>query len=218
MLICTTAPLRYQLGDDYEYDFVDGPYPWPAAKGIAEVFGESNIYSSYFDGSKESAIQAVNDLADYAKSNGPFDAVMGFSLGAALAATLLLREETYRADPANSSLPGRNEPFKCAIFLCGILPADFTEVESKTMQLLRAGDIQYVIQSPTVHIWSPHDEDYPGQSLELVNMCEPSKRIEVLHGAGHSVPTQGEDLMNAVDAIRRTMESLSTYGTKAGQC
>ena len=83
----------------------------------------------------ESALKAVDDLATYVAEHGPFDAIMGFSLGAALAATLLLRAESQQA----------RLPIRCAIFLCGVLPCNWHEPEGRDFQLLRATDIQLTI-------------------------------------------------------------------------
>lgn len=197
-LNCCLAALRHQLGDDFHFDFLDGEHPWPAANGICEAFGDQQICYSYFDGSTRSVIKAVDDLADYVRDNGPFDAVMGFSLGAALVATLLVRD----TKPVPSLRIG------CAIFLCGTLPCDWHELGQGSMQLLLAKDVGNVIQIPTVHAWSPNDVDYPGQSAQLFQMCEATKRVEVLHGGGHSVPSQGVELVALAEAIQRTLPRL----------
>lgn len=198
ILEAQTAALRYQLGDAYQYDFLDGEYPWPAAKGICEVFGDRQVCYSYFDGSPESVLKAVDDLATYVTDHGPFHAVMGFSLGAALVATLLLRAEKQQARP----------PIKCAIFLCGTLPCDWHELESGHMRLLQAEDVGQAIQIPSVHVWSLEDVDYPGQSAQLAQMCEATRRLEVLHSGGHSVPSQGNELVAFAHAVQQIIASL----------
>ncbi|KAK1144167.1 hypothetical protein N8T08_005831 [Aspergillus melleus] len=63
---------------------------------------------------------AVINLAQYVAEYGPFDAVMGFSLGTALALTLLLNHEQLGLSVLL---------FGCAILLCGILPCGWSALE-----------------------------------------------------------------------------------------
>ena len=162
------------------------------------MFGDQQICYSYFDESAESAFKVVEDLATYVAEHGPFDAIMGFSLGAALAATLLLRVEKQQVQL----------PIKCAIFLCGTLPCDWHELERKHFQLLQAKDVQFAIKVPTVHVWSSNDIEYPGQSAQLVQMCEATSRIEVVHSGGHIVLSQGKDLVALAHAVHQIISSI----------
>lgn len=153
---------------------------------------------SYFDGSARSALTAVKDLEDYVEENGPFDCVVGFSLGAALAATLLLQ-------------PGRHSArhrIRSAVFLCGTLPCDWAELEQSKLRFLRARDSNKVISIPSVHAWSPEDVDYPGQGEQLFEMCEEKNRVQVLHSAGHGVPSQHFEVEAIAGAIRDMIAKL----------
>ncbi|PYI26786.1 hypothetical protein BP00DRAFT_355134, partial [Aspergillus indologenus CBS 114.80] len=202
-----TARLRYLLGDHYEFDFVDGAYPWPAYPSIAEVFGHDHTYYSYCDDSPQSVLQAATDLADYATENGPFDAVMGFSLGAALAMTLLLNH-----DRLGLSTP----PFGCAIFICGILPCDWTALEQGQVELLAPSRVSCPVRIPTVHCWSAEDLDYPGQSQALISMCTPNGRVELVHHAGHAFPTDSVGVDQLAQAIHTTVNRMRTrHGASA---
>ena len=162
------------------------------------MFGDQQICYSYFDGSAESALKAVDDLATYVAQHGPFDTIMGFSLGAALAATLLLRAESQQA----------RLPIKCAIFLCGTLPCNWHELERRHLQLLQAKDVRCTIQVPTVHVWSSIDVDYPGQSAQLAQMCDVTKRVEIVHNGGHTVPSQGTELVAFAHAVHQIISSI----------
>ncbi|KAL4747555.1 hypothetical protein BDW72DRAFT_196632 [Aspergillus terricola var. indicus] len=201
-----TAPaaLRYQLGDSYEFEFIEGSYLWPAAPGIASCFGTDQYYRSYVDESPASVLKAVRDLARYAVSSetGPFDAVMGFSLGAALALTLLLH-----ADMPDVLGPARKILFRSAIFLCATLPCDWGALHEGQVRLLSANEVAAKIGIPSVHFWSPQDAEYPGHSAEVVRMCEPAGRVEVVHSFGHGLPTGGEEVKRLAEAIRQTVEA-----------
>ncbi|KAF7621590.1 hypothetical protein AFLA_011884 [Aspergillus flavus NRRL3357] len=200
------AALRYHLGQDFEYDFVDGEYHCPAARGISEIFGNNQPYYSYFDGSAGSAMKAVRDLYVYTNENGPFDAVMGFSLGAALAVMLLLHFDQLQA--AGGQVPV-SSPFKCAILLCGVLPYNLSGLLRGWKQFLHPRDPGNVIRIPTVHAWSPNDVDYARHSRLLMQMCDPANRIDVAHCAGHGVPSRGEELTKLARAICSTVSSVS---------
>jgi len=197
------------LGTEYQFEFVDGAYPWPMAAGIREAFGEQ-ICFSYYDGSADSALAGAQDLLTYVIDNGPFDAVMGFSLGATLAATLLLRdaqEENQSIVNADADQP-RSLIFRCAIFLCGTLPCDWKELAQGNMRFLHATDIKQPIPIPTVHVWSAADNGYPGQSKELVEMCVSQGRSVLLHNEGHAVPSQRESIHSISNAIREMVSHL----------
>lgn len=171
--------LRDMLGGDIKYDFLQGAHPWPAASGVVEIFDRHQVYYSYLDGTPQSTINAVNDLFEYASEFGTFDAVIGFSLGAALAATLLLRQPEQMKGPMH---------FKIAIFISGTLPGDWKLMKKDSMALVQASSVKHQIQIPTIHIWNPEDHEYPGQSDELLQMCARANRGKLRHSTRHGVP------------------------------
>lgn len=194
------AALRYKLGDEYQFDFIEGSYPWPAAPGIKRTFG-SHICYSYHDGTPTSIMTALNDFAEYITENGPFDAVIGFSLGAALVATFLLYPMWH---------PSAQSQIKSAIFICGTLPCDCDALAGGVFCLIRAKDVvdKALITIPTIHAWSQEDREYPGQSEELVKMCQRGNRIELTHEAGHAIPSQGDEIAAIEKAIRESLAGL----------
>ncbi|KAJ5916857.1 hypothetical protein N7504_000872 [Penicillium tannophilum] len=186
-----TMTLRCRLGDDFDFDFVGGDHPWPAAPGIAEVFGSDEICYSYFDGSALGAISTVEDLASYVVENGPFHGVMGFSLGAALAVTLLL----------NSTKVGFVEPpFKFAILLCSVLPCDWDALQSGEVKFLDPTQVTH-INIPTIHFWSPKDVVFSSESRLVVEMCDAASRVNLQHQAGHNMPAQPSGIEELAQAI-----------------
>ena len=60
----------------------------------------------------QSAFDLINEAIE---EEGPFDGLVGFSQGAALAASFIIKE-------SNSAEP--THPFKCAIFFCASVPFD----------------------------------------------------------------------------------------------
>ncbi|KAL2845825.1 serine hydrolase FSH [Aspergillus pseudodeflectus] len=225
VLKAQTASLRYRLGQDAdEFDFVDGSILWPPARGIAELFnGEADSVDcySYFHESATSILTAVNDLAAYVITNGPFDGVVGFSQGAVLAATLLIAvqpsspETTMQSADADteSALPDalralqtRGEPpFRFAVFLCGGRPFDLRALQRGVIVEImeRPSPGTPLINLPVVNCWAGNDEDYPGMGPPLSSLCG-INNVEVVHGAGHGVPSEGKDL----DALCRAVEKI----------
>lgn len=202
--------MRYELEGDFDFEFVEGLHRWPPAAGIEETFGTSQICRSYFDGSAESAAAAITNLSHYLVDNGPFHVVIGFSLGAALTASLLLR-------------PGLDDDvmwqIKSALFICGTLPCDWNQLQRGKLDFLEADSVGRVIQIPTVHAWSVQDVEHPGQSEQLVRMCCEETRIEVLHRAGHSIPYLKEEVLAVANAVRRVVAqgSVQTVGLMTDQ-
>ena len=84
------------------------------ASGVDTFFAGPYYCFYWLPSSKE--VQAAYDLIlDAIEEDGPFDGVIGFSQGAALAASYLL-QDARSAQPSNS--------FKCAIFFCASMPFD----------------------------------------------------------------------------------------------
>ena len=77
--------------------------------------------------SAASRSDAVFDLDRYIVDTGPFDGVMAFSSGAALATTLLLYKQ--QKNPVEQRL---HPLFKCAIFFSRGIPGDLIDSKVKS--------------------------------------------------------------------------------------
>lgn len=109
------------------------------------------------------------------KKHGPFDGVLGFSQGAALAASLIIHHSKTR--PQEPAL------FKIAVFICGAAPWD----PAGTQRIAREN--AHPIMIPTANIVGNLDPLHP-ESLKLFDLCEPSQASFYDHGLGHQVPFQ----------------------------
>lgn len=162
--------------------------------GVAALF-PNNEYFAYYDPTNAASIlQAVNDLSAYVLAEGPFDGVMGFSQGAALAAMLLARD--------SSSMP-----FSFAIFLCAGLPFCETSLRKGLLRPLDSKLDLELIRVPTAHIVGAKDNALD-VSLGLKDLCSRKGRGLFDHGAGHEVPVSPKgvtaDMARCVeDAIAR---------------
>lgn len=139
----------------------------------------------------------MDDLQEYVKSEGPFDGVLAFSQGAALAAMLIARD-TFPA------------PFAFAVFICGGPP--FSEKGIKETNTLRycENDIDKagkpVLGIPTVHLVGAQDKDLE-TCMKLVHMSREETRQFWEHPAGHEIPTAPRDVTDKmVETIERGIE------------
>ena len=140
----------------------------------------------------------MNYLADFLTSEGPFDTVMGFSQGAALAATLILREQE------SSGV----QPFKCAIFLSGQLPFDCAELMQGDIRQLDPDHDPVKLKLPTANFWGANDTLYPDTSPRLSRMCAEGRNVEVTHLAGHGIPSKGDELEKMAAAFRAMLQDV----------
>ncbi|KAI4123544.1 MAG: hypothetical protein LQ338_005217 [Usnochroma carphineum] len=168
---------------------------------IQSFFSADEAFFSYFDESSvQSCRKALADLETYMQTDGPFDAVLAFSQGAALASTLMVKK--WREDPAAQRL---DPVFPCAVFLSGGVPCDpdalLARGQIRTLDFPLDG---VVIPVPTACIWGKDDLPFPPR---LGALCDATKRTIVVHEGGHEVPgSKDKDAVTAtVHAIRRTV-------------
>jgi predicted esterase len=107
------------------------------------------------------------------EDEGPFDAVLGFSQGAGLAASLILRHQHEK--PVELPL------FKTAVFICAFLPS------SRDLKLAVDFDAADKITIPTVHIVGQKDPWY-SLGIALMQLCEESLTKFYDHQMGHEIP------------------------------
>ncbi|KAI1740421.1 serine hydrolase FSH [Xylaria scruposa] len=211
-----TAPIRYHLRNLSEpaalvFDFVDGTYPWPAPPEIITIYGENQPNLSYYDGSATSALAAIDNLAAYVIENGPYGAIMGFSMGGSLAATLLLKPHEKDADKPEWATA--RTMIQSAVFLSGMQPISTAALRREKMEKVQTQEIGLrgkwnLIDIPTLHIWSPADQEIPGESETLVQMCCKDKRAEIVHNAGHAVPVNLAHVKDAATGIQKMLAEI----------
>lgn len=119
--------------------------------------------------------QDLDQFNTILNSEGPFDAILGFSHGACIAATLL--EDNIRKSRAN----GVPSMFKMAIFLCGVPPYNM-----EAGGFLLADTDGIVFQLPTMHVIGSMDP-LIDCALALYNLCDPDSAEIFDHGRGHQL-------------------------------
>lgn len=108
-----TSSFRSLLPGNYQFTFVDGPVFCEPSLGAAEFY--NGPYRCWYNTPTRTKVERCHrQMLEYLDNEGGFDLVMGFSQGAALAASLLLHHQEEYPDAAAL--------FKGAIFICSPLP------------------------------------------------------------------------------------------------
>jgi len=112
------APLFSRASPQHTFDFVDAPFDSTAAPGISKLY--PGPYLAWHTQYEPQHVQPVHDfLRTVIEEDGPYDGVIGFSQGAALAASFILCDEhdAQIQDPVRCQRP----PFKVAIFINSVM-------------------------------------------------------------------------------------------------
>ena len=138
------------------------------------------------------AFEHTRSIIEAQKATGdPFDAVLGFSQGAALAASMIIHHSRTR--PAEPPL------FRAAAFICGASPWTPNGLE----RVVRKDD--YPLKIPTANIVGKLDHVLP-ESMKLFELCEPSQTSFHDHGMKHMVAF---DMKNTEEMARVINEAVA---------
>jgi hypothetical protein len=162
---------------------------------------EQNCLSYFDSGSHLSCQAAVHQLETHVLENGPYDAVMAFSEGAAVASTFILAEQ----------LKDR-QPFRLAIFFCGVVPANPLALERNSVQLLtgESGELP-LINIHTVHVFGAKDTMRLECGGRLSLLCQGNLKTEIIHGGGHEIP--GRKMPDIVKRVLAAIREARDYST-----
>ncbi|KAI9642735.1 hypothetical protein NHQ30_008466 [Ciborinia camelliae] len=109
-----TAGFRDLLSEDYDFDFLDAPTICNADPGLKDIY--PGPYRCWYKTPTTASMSKIHALIiEYMDMNGPYDAVMGFSQGAAVAASIMLQHQL-------SNPPHTPPIFKAGIFISSPLP------------------------------------------------------------------------------------------------
>ncbi|KAL4997411.1 serine hydrolase FSH [Aspergillus recurvatus] len=116
-----TASFRRTLPPSYVFDFISAPFPSPPAPGIKAIYPDSPTYTWFREPTPSGLRDAHRYVVEYMQKHGPYDAVMGFSQGCSLIASMALYHAYDRSERGADGVGGEL-PFKAAIFICGGIP------------------------------------------------------------------------------------------------
>lgn len=157
---------------------VDGHHPGPYLAW----------HGRHFTDEVAAAHDYVNSVIE---EDGPYDGVIGFSQGAALAASLILAHQLLAAEEAPDAAT-KPPPFKFAVLICSVLPVAPTErlgVDATQFMLELERSLSEFLglseedterkagpaaNNKVVHVFEPVSEPGPGQALR-----PPQTRIKI---------------------------------------
>ncbi|EED18832.1 DUF341 family oxidoreductase, putative [Talaromyces stipitatus ATCC 10500] len=189
------APLVRALQKDQIATFhsVEGEVEDSPGPGI-EGFFEGPFFSYYKwpqtvhdDG--HSVTTAYNMLYEIIEEDGPFDCILGFSHGGAVAAGLMVHHITQ--NPYDSPL------FRCAIFFNSFPPF---RMNDENEPILNEG-LEGKLTVPTLHVAGRQDFVY-NYSLNLYKICNAETSTLLTHDGGHEIPTDAKMITKMAAAIR----------------
>jgi predicted esterase len=190
-----TVRLRRLLAPNFDFVFVDAPFTVPPGPGVLPIFEGLEPYRSWVEPAELHTVQQyVPDATltvllgacnqHLANGGGPIIAVMGFSLGARLAAGLMLEHQSERLlKPA------------FAIFLNGtypplVLPAPNVPSVAPSPQ----------IRLPTLHVIGIFDP-YVAESKALLRCCDSQTSILLEFPVEHRLPVSNEHIAQVASTI-----------------
>ncbi|KNG83685.1 hypothetical protein ANOM_007670 [Aspergillus nomiae NRRL 13137] len=197
-----TAAIRYELGNQHTYDFVEGVVPWESS--IQQVAETNEATFAFCDPQQpQSCRQAVIDFERYIKEEGPFDGIIGFSVGATMALSCLLDW-----DQTKQGVRSHVTPFKVAVFFSNASqPYDLDALASDHIAYLNSAQIGRVLNMPTAHIWGSADPQ-AADARRAVEFCDPEKRSVFVHASGHEIPDSVENAVSIAKVINRAISQV----------
>lgn len=143
-------------------------------------------------------MQVARNLERYVATEGPYDGIMGFSGGANIAISWMLKLQRQNN--------GRVElPFKVGIFFSHTIPMyDLAALDQG--RIVHMGKITDCLDVPTAHIWGVKDTGQEHAQIAC-RLCKADKRSVYVHGKSHGISTSVDDTIGMVKMINRAISS-----------
>ncbi|KAL2262603.1 hypothetical protein VTK26DRAFT_737 [Humicola hyalothermophila] len=151
--------------------------------------------------------EALDDVFKTVEENPEVDALIGYSEGAMIGASLVV-EEARRAE-----LYGTPRRIKFAIFISGSPPLKFEGDDRVVCQL--ADEAGVVIDIPTFHIFGC-DDAFLGGAVALYNVCNRKTSTMFDHGLGHIVPRDAENVCRLADILECLIPKIDNDNNQTG--
>lgn len=238
-----------RLSGRFRLVFADGPFICPAHPAVASVYGSHGPFRRWLRWLPEHpAVDAETAAAevryqlrtameddDRAGATGEWVALLGFSQGAKIAASLLLAQQTLQARgliPAaatsNTSADGSSTydavRWRFGVIMAGRAPlvrldermgairgvqeASGIGAEFKDWAEVGGDDTEHILRIPTVHVHGLRD---PGLGLHrrlLNEYCEKGSARLVEWDGDHRIPIKGGDVEAVTEGILLTADEL----------
>ncbi|KAH8594183.1 serine hydrolase FSH, partial [Bisporella sp. PMI_857] len=194
--------IRAHLLDSFRLVFADAPFPSQAGPDVTPVFGDWGPFRAWLPlpAMNEPHIAKIDECIttamaadDLDGARGSWVGLLGFSQGARVAASLLLREQRL-----NQSLKKPGRRYRFAVLLAGRGPLMDMSVGDGSIRLAPKLEL---LQLPTIHVHGLRD---PGIEMhrELLHCCLNSSAKLVEWDGDHRVPITTKDVGTVVAEIR----------------
>ncbi|CAI7653001.1 unnamed protein product [Penicillium glandicola] len=201
--------IRAHLADSFRLVFADGPFYFQAGPDVTPVYSDWGPFRAWLPrpGIKELDVDRIDECIfaamaadDQAGATGEWVGLMGFSQGAGVAASLLLRQQRYNESLASTwglgcSAKNPSPGYRFAVLLAGRGPL---------MDMGSVGDNTWsksdLLQLPTIHVHGLRD---PGIEMhrDLLRCCLESSTRLVEWDGNHRVPVTTKDVSAVVAEI-----------------
>lgn len=180
---------RLEEEQNLELHFIDGLIETEGQEDMTGVF--PGPYYSWCSLSPDNTLvdyksvkEALDFVLDIIVEDGPFDGIMGFSQGAALALALVLRYATeHPLDPAYALCKW------VVLFSC-------VGIDRKKNQL----DDDSLLSIPSLHVYDAADRLLGTGGGKVA--CEPGSAKSILHERGHAIPRDNVTVNRILDAVQ----------------
>ncbi|KAF7631502.1 serine hydrolase FSH [Aspergillus flavus] len=197
-----TAAIRYELSDKYTYEFVEGAIQWERSNQDAG-FSEGPTFTYCHPEQADSCLRTIHDLDQFFEEEGPFDGIIGFSLGASLAILWLKHKQEALNMGDITSLP-----IKVVILFSTSYVHDYRVLAKGNPVAWDPSHAGARLDLPSAHIWGAKD---PCKSLAQAGaeFFNHDKLSTYIHERGHGIPSAIEEVVQVAKAINRAIGAIS---------
>ena len=197
--------------------FADGPFFCDAGPGIVPVYEENGPFRRWLrwlpehrDIDDETAIDevmySINNCKDEDPGTGPWVALLGFSQGAKLSASLLYDQQIHMEKEGKA-----DTDYKFGILLAGRHPLVCLSELSKSPALVSAGaqsegfdypgKSEHILKIPTIHVQGVKDDGLHLHKRLQNQYCDPASVTIIEWDGDHRVPLKKTDVDRIVAVI-----------------
>ncbi|KAJ5511533.1 Serine hydrolase FSH [Penicillium expansum] len=200
-----TAALRHELGNSHSYEFVDGTFPSALNEDLRDLLPPDDETFAYCNPMlPQSCAKAFDDLERYVATEGPYDGVMGFSLGATFVMSWMFKKLREQKDNKAVQLP-----FKVGIFFSAPGLLQYHDLLAEELFGSKFNPADGLLDIPTAHIWGCHDRDKE-KAEAASKACNELVRSAFVHGKGHEIPISSDNVILMAKAINRAITRAQT--------
>ncbi|KAF7916650.1 uncharacterized protein EAE97_012090 [Botrytis byssoidea] len=225
-----------QLKSEFRFVFAESPFISEAGPEVTTVFGQWGPFKRWFRWRPEhpeiahaDAVKAIDRSLEEARrqdtqrgATGEWVAILGFSQGAKLCASLLYRQQVLKEEKRiGRGVSGSD--YRFGVLIAGRAPlislhaepdihlnlgfstlpdaSQITDVNWRSW-LTPQSDGGAVLRIPTLHVHGMQDPGLPLHCQLFEEFCEPGSRRLVQWGGDHRMPLRSNDLSPVVRHIR----------------